>query len=199
VLRQYKWVDRIAVYNYRFSVVEPIADNTKEIFDEFEHKDKIFRQGDGKHQHEILNLGLDLFKYFDIVFISDADELIHPDDQKEIMNCMLGKDSGYIHCNIVDYNGDLYHASPKRPYYTLVAVDPNKTRFTSIRSIGKNNGILDCNATIHHLGLVFTPEIIDWKSNWEYKAEGHGRDKLLADWKVTREVTPPQWLVDLLK
>jgi hypothetical protein len=52
---------------------------------------------------------------------------------------------------------------------------------------------------MHHLGFVFTPEIMEWKSNWEYKEEGHSREILLENWAVKREVTPPEELVNLLK
>lgn len=40
--------------------------------------------------------------------------------------------------------------------------------------------------------------VIDWKSNWEHLEEGHGRDILLKDWAVKREVTPPQWLLEII-
>jgi len=46
--------------------------------------------------------------------------------------------------------------------------------------------------------LVFPEEIIKWKAGWEYKEEGHSQRKLLDDWKIRREVKPPQELLNFL-
>ena len=90
-----------------------------------------------------------------------------------------------------------YHASPERPYLVPMAVAPS-VRFTHIRSFDSNRVIRYPDVTVHHLGLVHTPELIKWKAGWEYKEEMHSQEELLNNWAVRREVTPPPELLELL-
>lgn len=200
VLKQYAWVDKVVVLNYRFNTVDETFDNTKEIFDKFEHPDKQLFSGVCDKQVDILNMGLVLLKEMDVVFTPDADEFIHIDEQKKIFNRLRNSEFNCAAVNIMDYNGDLFHASPQRDYLTIVAVDPKNFKFHHIRSAdARDKKLCLPEIVMQHLGLVFTPEVIEWKSNWEYLEEKHSRDKLLKDWAVKREVTPPQWLLEILK
>jgi hypothetical protein len=198
VLKQYAWVDKIVLLNYRYNSVEETTDDTKEIFDKFEHPDKVFKSGKGVRQCDILNLGVDELQDCSIAFIADADEFINPKEQQDICRILRESDASGVIVGIVDYNGDLYHASPERGHLTVVAIKPQKTRFGHIRTLDSKILYRCPQIVMQHLGLVFTPEVIDWKSNWEHIEEGHGRDILLKDWAVKREVTPPQWLLEML-
>jgi len=200
VLNQYKWVDKVIVLNYRFWSVEETFDNTKEIFDKFEHPDKQIFSGVCDKQVDILNMGLGLLKDMDVVFTPDADEFIHIDEQKKIFNRLYNSEFTCAAVNIMDYNGDLYHASPSRNNTTIVAVNPDKFEFSHIRGSCTKDKRIECpEIVMQHLGLVFTPEVIEWKSNWEYKEEGHSQEELLNNWKKVREVKPPDWLLETLK
>lgn len=203
VLRQFLWVDRLVVLNYRFNQVSRTTDNTKEICDKVYHGDLVYEKGFGYDQHDIFNRGLDILKDFDVAFISDADEIIFPQDQKKIITHIVDRrgltgQKDYACCNFVDYNGDLHHASPQRQYLVPMAVHPASGRFTHIRSFNNIRADNYPDVTVHHLGLVFTPETIKWKSEWEYKEEGHSQEELLKNWGVRREVTPPPELLELL-
>lgn len=205
VLKQYEWVDRIVVMNYRFKTVEPTTDDTREICRKFNHKDLIVDSGEGLEQHEIRNRGLELLSDCDLVWVSDADEIILPDDQNIIMNRMADRRplcglAYYANCKIIDYNGDLYHASPARPGYTTVMVAPKHVRFSKLRNLEYN--IHEARfpyVNMHHLGLVFTPKVIDWKAGWEYKEENHSKERLLNDWAIKRDVKPPIELIEFLE
>lgn len=199
VLKQYAWVDRVVLLNYRFNSTEYIEDNTKEIFDKFDHPHKVFRSGEKLTQREIFNLGLELTTDCSVVFISDADEFIERQEQRNILNRLQGSDAGCARTSIIDYNGDLHHASPARDHLVVVAVNPKKYHFEHIRSINAGVKTIDCpEIVMQHLGLVFTPEVIGWKAGWEYKEEGHSKERLLKDWSVKREVTPPKWLLEII-
>ena len=205
VLKQYEWVDKIVVLNYRFPSVPVSSDNTEEIVSSFKHPNIVIKSGEGLQQHEIRNLGINLMQDCDAVFISDADEFIFKPDQDKIVRALAErsaecKPASYVACTIVDYNGDLYHALPQRSYYTTVAIAPRDVKFRRLRDAG-NYGSCIClpEVVMHHLGFVFTPELMDWKANWEYKEEQHSKQELLNNWAVKREVTPPQELLEMLK
>lgn len=197
VLEQYRWVDKIVVLNYRFDTVKETTDNTKEICSKFKHHNLIIESGSGIPQHQIHNRGLELLKDCTYAFIADADEILFPDDQKKILSRMQGWDYGC--CNIVDYNGDLNHALPKRQGFTLVCVAVNQVRFHCIRSVQPTaREIVFPDITMHHLGLVFPKEVIDWKADWEHQEEIQTKESLLNDWAAKRIVIPPRRLVDLV-
>jgi hypothetical protein len=197
VLEQYRWVDKIVVLNYRFDTVKETTDNTKEICSKFKHHNLIIESGSGIPQHQIHNRGLELLKDCTYAFIADADEILFPDDQKRILSRMHGWDYGC--CNIVDYNGDLNHALPKRQGFTLVCVAVNQVRFHCIRSVQPTaREIIFPDIDLQHLGWVFPKEILEWKADWEHKEEIQTKESLLNDWAAKREVTPPKRLVDLI-
>lgn len=204
VLKMYEWVDRKVVMNYRYKTVAPTTDNTKEICAQFGRGDLIVESGDGIEQHEIRNRGLDILSDCDLVWVSDADEIILPDDQSIIMNRMADRRplcglASHATCNVVDYNGDMYHASPQRGGLTMVIAEPKKIRFSHIRSIEKNNAEARMpHATMHHLGLVFDDQTLDWKAEWEHKEERQTKESILRDWGVRRNVTPPVELLELI-
>ncbi|HNX03699.1 MAG TPA: hypothetical protein PKM71_08545 [Candidatus Cloacimonas sp.] len=203
VLKQYKWVDKIVVLNYRFINVKPSLDNTQRICNLFSHPNLVYERGRGVEQHEIFNRGLDLLQDCNLAFIADADEILLPSDQEEITRFMSDRrgligQADSAACKIIDYNGDLFHASPQRAYPVTVAVVPQVVRFNHIRNINNNRVKVFPDITLHHLGLVFPEETIKWKSEWEFKEEGHSRNKLLKDWGVRREVKPPQELLNFI-
>ena len=205
VLKQYAWVDKIAVLSYRFNSTPESEDNTEDIVRSFKHKDIIFEKGQGLPQHGIRNRGLELLRDCGVVFISDADEFIFRKDQEKIISAVINKGvehkpSNYCTCTIVDYNGDLYHGSPERSYYTTVAVSPKDVLFGHLRSIGHDNKCACLpEVKMHHLGLVFPEHILSWKAVWEGKEEKVPLEKVLSDWSVRREITPPQELLEMLK
>jgi hypothetical protein len=204
VLKNYAWVDKIVVMNYRFNSVEPINDNTEEIVRSFKHPNIIIDKGSGLRQRDIRNKGLRYLDDCDVAFISDADEFIFRKDQDTIIRELMArgkqhKPSNYLNVSIIDYNGDLYHASPERGHLTTVAIIPKDAGFGHLRSGGYDNMCVCLpNIKMHHLGLVFTPEVLSWKAVWESKEENVKLDKVLSDWKVVREVTPPQELLEIL-
>jgi rfaE bifunctional protein nucleotidyltransferase chain/domain len=197
VLEQYRWVDKIVVLNYRFDTVKETTDDTREICYRFKHGGLVCESGEGLAQHGIHNRGLELLKGCDYTFISDADEILFPEDQQKILSRMRGFQYGC--CNIVDYNGDLNHALPKRDGYVLVCVATNEIKFVCIRSVQPTaREIVLPDVTIHHLGLVFPKHIIDWKADWEHKEEVQTKESLLNDWDKKRVVIPPERLVNLV-
>jgi len=200
VLEQYRWVDKIVVLNYRFNSVEPTSDNTREICEAFNHPNLICESGEGLNQAQIHNRGVELLKDCDLAWVSDADEIIFPADQKIILDEVKNKDWAGC-CRIVDYNGDIYHAMPDRGY-TVVIVSPKSERveFVNLRCLHTSCHHHNIpNATMHHLGLVFPKDVIEWKADWECKEEGQTKESLISDWKFKRDVVPPPELVKLLK
>jgi len=204
VLKMYEWVDKIVVMNYRFKTVEPTTDDTRKICDKFNHSNIYCESGEGLEQHEIRNRGLALLSDCDLVWMSDADEIILPDDQNIILNRMADRRrltglAYYASCKIVDYNGDLYHASPPRAGLTLVMVCPKTIKFSRLRSIEQNIHEAKLpHATMHHLGLVFPEKTLAWKVEWEHKEENEKKEIVLSNWKIRREVIPPNELLDLV-
>jgi len=99
VLEQYKWLDKVLVMNYRFGGVKAIKDDTPLLTVPF--KNAICKTGENLNQEEVLNLGLEEFKDFDWVFISDNDELIQRKDQERLIKETEGFQAGK--CRVLDY------------------------------------------------------------------------------------------------
>jgi hypothetical protein len=198
VLKSYSWVDKILLMNYRFTSVAPIQDTTEEAALSLNLPNLEIEKGEGIAQHEILNRGLDKLKEYDYVFISDADEIILPADQKTIVNMMqsLGMESGY--CLIRDYFYDAFHHLPQRPGHSLVIVKPDKVRFIHIRSSRYNqNKRKDFNLWLHHFGFALQLNHLEWKMNWESIEEKTDVPANIRNMKISN-CHPPEELLRLL-
>lgn len=205
VLEQLRWVDKIVVMNYRFKTACHASDDTKEICDEFGHSNLIVDSGSGLTQGEIHNKGMDSVRDCDLSWILDADEILLKKDQGVILERMadrtpkLGRPD-FARCSFIDYKNDLYHASPKRPGGVTIIVDPKAVKFGRIREIENTICCADFPyINVHHMMTVFPPHVLSWKADWEYREEGIPKEKLLDNWKLSRDVDPPNELLELFK
>jgi hypothetical protein len=190
VLRSYSWVDKILVMNHRFKSVKERPDNTPNITAQF--KNAICKSGEGLNQHDVLNIGLEDFKDFHCVFISDADELLKRKDQERIAEMVLGDDA--INCNVIDYAKDFEHIYPVRTHHPIVAVKPF-VRFYDVRC-SSGCGRYISNIDLHHVGYTFTPEEIGWKIEWSKPWE-HGAVIGIVG-SLPHEYSMPQEIRDLI-
>ena len=174
VLRNYAWVDKIVVMNYRFISAEPREDSTEEIVKAFVHKDIIIDKGEGIKQHEILNRGLEYLKDCDIVFISDADEFMTQAAMRDIATQMIADNRNLGYARIIDYAFDFYHRFNNRHLKdALVAVKPKEVNFVHIRQTRNLNSRTRCFPHfLYHFGFVLPRETMKWKMKWESKEEG---------------------------
>lgn len=156
VLKQYEWVDKILVMNYRYPNVAVSSDDTKEICDRFGVE---CVQGEVEKQHIIYNNGLAKLKDYDCVFIVDADEFILLEDQHKIVE--LIKDTEVVYTRIVDYT-DYDHSLEVRGYQPIVAVKPN-VGFYEVRNVSGYSHIKTNDITMHHFGYAWKDEDLDWK------------------------------------
>ncbi len=155
VLKQYSWVDKILVMNYRYPKVEVCEDDTKEICDRFNVE---CVQGEVEQQHIIYNVGLGMLKDYSCVFIVDADEFITAEDQQKVVELM--KTTDIVYCKVIDYT-DFNKSLEIRAYQPIVAVKPH-IKFWEVRNAGgdhkKTNEIV-----MHHFGYAWKGEDFDWK------------------------------------
>lgn len=181
VLKNYAWVDKIVVMNYRFMSAEPRYDDTQEIvkdyidkcFENFKVPNIILVKGEDLKQHEILNKGLNNLQDCDIAFISDADEFMTQAAMRDIAGRMIGENKNMGYARIIDYAFDFYHRFNNRHLSSaLVAVKPQETEFVHIRQ-AKNlstRGIFFAH-TLYHFGFVLPHNTMKWKLKWESKEE----------------------------
>ena len=166
VIKQYKWLDRVLVMNYLFKESDPFPDNTPEICRIF-GADVI--SGSGIDQGTLLNMGLDAMKDFDAVFIADADELITKADQLKLIE-QIEKGHEIVSCPLVDYAGGMEHEYDKRTHCPVVICKPT-ARFYEVRNT--QGGAYRCmDATVHHLGFLFSDEKNAWKQKKQLKTNG---------------------------
>ncbi len=204
ILKQYAWVDKIVVMNYRFLNVEPIYDNTYQICEYFIHENLVCKSGSGVEQHNIYNNGIDLLQDCDVAFIADSDEFLLKSDQEKVIKFLHNRldilaSHDFFTCNIVDYKYNLCNALPQREGLSIFMVVPKRTRFHHIRSVDhKMREYKITDITMHHLGLVFPKEILKWKLNWEHKEEEKPCENILTDWQKSRYVSPPYELVEFI-
>lgn len=173
VLKNYAWVDKIVVMNYRFISAEPRDDNTEVIVRTFTHKDIILEKGEGLKQHEILNRGLKLLTDCDMVFISDADEFMTQAAMRDIAQRMIAENKNMGYVKIIDYAFDFYHRFNNRHLNSvLVAVNPRETEFIYIRQARNVNtrGIFFAHL-LYHFGFILPYKTMKWKLQWESKEE----------------------------
>jgi hypothetical protein len=60
VLKQYAWVDKIAVLNYKFNRVEASPDDTKEVVAKLNQPNVKVYSGENLDQHSVLNMGVEI-------------------------------------------------------------------------------------------------------------------------------------------
>jgi len=175
VLKSYDWVDKIVLLNYRFKTAEPRPDDTEQLALSMNLPNLIFKKGDSLEQHEIFNLGLELLKDCDYVFINDADEIILPREQKKIIENLHSNNRDIAKCPMLDYIVDFYHSFFQQPRFVLTVIKPSKCRFVKIREIEnyepqKIDYFPDC--YIYHFGFIVPVAKLDWKIKWESIEEG---------------------------
>ena len=202
VLKNYAWVDKIALLSYRFLTVAPIEDNTEEIVKKLDLPNLIYEKGSGIPQHEIFNRGLQLLKDCDSVFISDGDEFILKQDQLQIVKEFQERRATSVICNMYDYAKDYYHILPKRdisePNRIVAMVNPN-AKFVIIREIKENpSRQIFCNVDIHHFGFVGSQEMLNWKYDWETKEEKIDRKVFDKIFDNLLPHTPPKEILEIL-
>lgn len=196
VLKQYSWVDKICLMNYRFNTVSPIEDNTEEIARNSGLKNIIFDKGEGLEQHEILNRGMWILADCDVVFISDADEFINHNDFNKILQQLDQQpEKKVVYCQIVDYAKNIWNKMKPRTN-CLVAVKPG-VKFNIIRCIQAQPAIHMNDIAVHHLGFVFPEETMKWKYKWEAKEEKIKEESFNNIFENTIPVTPPDWLCEI--
>lgn len=168
-IKQYAWVDRIVVMNYRFKGVAERPDRTEEICKELNLPNLFLYKGSDLQMHEVLNLGLEHQKEAatDYVFVADSDEFITQADQRDLLNRLI-KDEG-IHCgqiSMYDYTKDMNGVYPVRTHKPPVLCRPSRMYFYETRclqGIGKIYGDI----FLHHVGYSFDKEGMEWKYAWE--------------------------------
>ena len=197
VLRNYSWVDKILVMNYRFTSVALTSDDTQEIAAQFANVE--IEKGEGLPQHEIFNSGLDKLSDYDYVFISDADEFILPADQKLMVDYLYSHNliSGF--CMLRDYFYDPYHCMPQRTGYFLAVTNPKALRFIHIRQVQCNSAKRqDFPYLIHHFGFALQPDRLQWKMQWESIEENVNVAANVAKMQI-QTCLPPVELLQILK
>ena len=167
VAKQYDWVDRLLIMNYRFNGVIPRQDGTRDILQELNQPNVEIMTGENFNQHEVFNLGFSMLKDCDYIFVSDSDEIITKQDQKKMVDGIEDYDAGV--CNIIDYKTDYYHRIPQRTHKPLVLAK-NTLKFYDVRCYTGRCKEFPIN--IHHFGFVNEEADIQWKFNWEKAWEG---------------------------
>ena len=173
VLKNYSWVDKIIVMNYRFISAEQREDKTEEIVKSFHHKNIILDKGEGLEQHKILNWGLNYLLDCNIVFIADADEFMTYTTMRDIADKMVAGNYNLGYARIIDYAFDFYHRFNNRHLAgALVAVKPNETEFVHIRQTRDlNPRRIQFEHKLYHFGFVLPPKSLQWKLKWETAEE----------------------------
>ncbi len=200
VLKNYAWVDKIVVMNYRFISAEPREDNTEAIVKAFTHKNIILGKGENLQQHEILNRGLKLLSDCDIAFISDADEFMTQATMRDIAAIMIGKDKNLGYAKIIDYAFDFYHRFNNRHLSgVLVAVRPKETEFVHIRQTRDTNPRrISFEHILYHFGFVLSYKTMQWKLKWESAEEKLNIVKGITETQIVFADPPDKEIMELL-
>lgn len=194
-IKQYDWVDKIIVMNYRFPTTTPREDKTEEICQTFNGKVNLFK-GEGYKLNEVLNLGLEKFSGFDFVFVADSDEFITQADQRELIKRMV--DNPGIACgqiSMYDYAKDFDHIYPIRTHKPPTLCVPGKMSFYETRCL-QGIGKIFPDIFQHHLGYLFKPSDMEWKYNWERPVD---KWALEIEGQVSLPGNLPQEIRDLIK
>lgn len=203
VLKNYAWVDKIVVMNYRFKSAEPRQDDTEQIVNTFQklfrHNNLIFEKGEGVSQHEIFNKGIKYLSDCATVFISDADEFIALPSMKNIVFQMEHGNHGLGYCRIIDYAFDFYHRFNNRHFNpTLVAINPKYAEFVKIRIARSDKKAKHFEHKLYHFGFVLPPKTLKWKLQWESKEEGVNIVKGITETEIVLSEPPEKEIMELL-
>lgn len=191
IFKQYAWVDKIAVMNYRFNRVEASPDDTKEAVAKLNQPNVKVYSGENLDQHSVLNMGAEILSDCELIFISDADEFILRNDQQKLIDGMGGESIGT--CDVVDYV-DLNRRYPIRGHKPPVIVRPN-VRFYDVRCY-QGSAKYFPDVKMHHLGYTYTPKELEWKFKWEKEWEGSTTRDLMCQTHIDSPL--PQEIKDLL-
>lgn len=193
VIKQYHWVDKVLVMNYQFKGVPAIEDATLTCVGEVNQPNVEVNKGLGNlTQHEVFNRGIELLKDYDLVFISDADELISKTDQMRLIMGMKDHDIGV--CKVIDYAKDFNHRYPIRTHRPAVICKPS-ARFYDVRCYMGGAKYFDT-IWLHHLGYIYSPEEMSWKLGWEKQYEGDSVSELVN--KQPEPYEMPKEIKDLI-
>lgn len=175
VLKQFSWVDRLVVLNYRFNGVKEYPDKTRKLAGSLNQPNIEIDSGEGLNQHDVLNHGLSRLGDCEFVFISDSDELSTFSDKQRMLAEMGNQEA--VLCGLIDYARDFEHIFPIRSHHPVCLVKPH-VRFIDVRCVGCSTKHL--NIDIHHFGYVHSKPDMDWKVDWERPWENNTTINLLA-------------------
>lgn len=200
ILKNYSWVDKIVVLNYRFKSAEPREDDTEKIVRVFSHKNLVFEKGEGISQHDIFNRGMKMLEDCTTAFISDADEFIALPSMRDIVYHMESGEYGMGSCRIVDYAFDYYHRFDNRHLNpTLVAVKPKAVEFVKIRIAHTKLKHKIFDHKLYHFGFVLPPKTLRWKLEWESKEERLDITKGITQTRIVLADPPEAEILKLLE
>ena len=191
-IKQYAWVDRIVVMNYRFKHVPERPDNTEQICKELNLPNLFLYKGCDLQMHEVLNTGLAYHKEAatDYVFVSDSDEFITQADQKEILKRLIDQKDGYdcAQISMYDYTKDMKHVYPVRTHKPPTLCQPSRMSFYETRCL-QGRGVIYPDIFLHHVGYSFDKDGMEWKYGWE---------KPVDKWalEIEAQLSSPQELPD---
>lgn len=194
MILNYKWVTKIVVANYCYGRYEDNVDDTRAIVNSL-NLDNILLLGGGEpiEQRHVFELAQSRLLDCDVVFISDADEFLLPNDQARCIEILMGDPHlKKIECQVIDYSKkDATEAFAQRTHLPVVAFKP-PVKFVGNRWCeGESRHLKDMN--MHHFGYCL--DGYDWKyRNLWYPRES--ADKITCTMK--RTMTPTKELVDAL-
>ena len=117
-------------------------------------------------EEEVRNALLNQLIDCDFVFITDADEFYLQADIKTIIKEMERKKADAGLCNVLNYQKGLKEVYTDRKHQPLIIVDPKKVKFYDGRCArGFSNPIYFNKIYMHHLGLTFSANQMEWKQN----------------------------------
>lgn len=191
-IKQFDWLDKVLVMNFRFNKADETEDNTMEIVKELNQPNVQCLYGSGIEQHEAYMIGLDILRKYDSIFIFDADEFMLRKDQEKILENFNQQVAAV---SIVDYIDDFNHALPLRSHKPPILTRPD-TNFYNVRNYWGSRNLYE-DVYMHHLGYLLSPQHMEWKKKWEDKEEGLGKlDEFMSGER--REVILPQEIRELL-
>jgi len=208
VLRNYAWVDKIILQNYRFPSVKETTDDTKEIADSlgFNNIQYFTDKTNILQQHELSNRAIEELRDTHVLFFADADELIPRAGQITILDYLLTQETQSAHAHIKDYAIDFYHQLPARDVtkdydknWCMVAFKPETVRFKRLRQSTDSKSKFFGDITMHHFGFCFPEDKLKWKIAWEANEEKIVEQRI---WDSVNGRTPceppPQEILDYI-
>lgn len=152
----------------------------------FEHWGRVFTvEADFKEvsEEEARNQGLQQTEDCDFVWTIDSDEFLLRADQDRILKDAVRCDRVISMVKVVDYFSPTEIMDPPRPSTPIVLVKPALTKFDDGRCApGNKREVPGC--FMHHFGLMYPPEIQEWKRlRYWNKSDPKEYEKLLKSEK----------------